>query len=225
MAYLFNGSTSYLEKTSLPVVNVPITIAAWFNSTVINSLTKVMVQYAAEPVGGASGTTGNSALTLRLVLSTGIVQAAHSQNNGTAVGNSDLTGATAAINTWQHGAAKFTSMTSRTAYLNGVPGIENTTLRNSVDYDNVIIGRGSGGTYSLTSLSTWTGRLAEVGIWAAALTDSEILSLARGYRPTMIRPQSLLHYIPIVRDLADYRENTPLTNANATVDIHTRRYS
>jgi hypothetical protein len=49
------------------------------------------------------------------------------------------------------------------------------------------------------------GRTAEVGIWNAALTAAEIASLAKGMTPDKIRPQSLVFYAPLVRDLIDVR--------------------
>jgi hypothetical protein len=69
------------------------------------------------------------------------------------------------------------------------------------------------------------GSLAEVGIWNAALTAAEVLSLARGMSPSLIRPQSLTIYAPLVRDLIDKKSGLTITNNNgSTVSNHTRIY-
>ena len=42
------------------------------------------------------------------------------------------------------------------------------------------------------------GAIGEVAIWAAALTVPEIVALAKGFSPLMIRPDSLLSYWPVL---------------------------
>lgn len=49
-------------------------------------------------------------------------------------------------------------------------------------------------------LRNWNGRLAECAIWDVILTDGEFAALARGVCPLMIRPASLVEYIPMRRD-------------------------
>jgi len=67
------------------------------------------------------------------------------------------------------------------------------------------------------------GSIAEAAIWNAALTDAEIASLAAGFTPDQIRPQSLQFYAPLVRDLVDVRGGRTITNVNsATVATHPR---
>jgi hypothetical protein len=70
------------------------------------------------------------------------------------------------------------------------------------------------------------GRIADVGIWNAALTAEEIASLADGMTCDKIRPQSLVFYAPLVRDLIDVKGGLTITNNNsATVANHPRVYS
>ncbi len=70
-----------------------------------------------------------------------------------------------------------------------------------------------------------TGQIAEVGIWNVALTDAEIASLADGMTCDKVRPQSLVFYAPLVRNLQDVRGGLPITNNNtATVANHPRVY-
>ncbi len=71
-----------------------------------------------------------------------------------------------------------------------------------------------------------TGQIAEVGIWNVALADAEIASLADGMTCDKVRPQSLVFYAPLVRELIDARGGLTITNNNAaTVAAHTRVYS
>jgi hypothetical protein len=68
--------------------------------------------------------------------------------------------------------------------------------------------------------------IAEVGIWSVALTAAEIASLAKGMTCDKIRPQSLVFYTPLVRDLNDQKGGIAITNNNgATVANHTRVYA
>ena len=68
-------------------------------------------------------------------------------------------------------------------------------------------------------------RIAECGIWNAALTAAEIASLAKGMTPDKIRPQSLVFYAPLVRNLQDVKGGLAITNNNAaTVAAHPRIY-
>jgi hypothetical protein len=76
----------------------------------------------------------------------------------------------------------------------------------------------SGSTYALA-------QIAEVGIWNADLTAAEIASLAKGMTPNKVRPQSLVFYAPLVRDLTDQKGGLTITNNNAaTVANHPRIY-
>ena len=69
------------------------------------------------------------------------------------------------------------------------------------------------------------GLIAEVGIWNVALTVAEIASLAKGITCEKVRPQSLVFYAPLVRDLSDQKGGRAITNNNgATVANHPRIY-
>ena len=72
----------------------------------------------------------------------------------------------------------------------------------------------------------YNGQAAEVGIWNVALTAAEIASLAKGMTCDKVRPQSLVFYAPLVRDLIDYKGGLTITNNNtATVANHPRVYA
>ncbi len=79
---------------------------------------------------------------------------------------------------------------------------------------------GRNGANNLSSFST-----AEVGIWNAALTAAEVAALAKGMTCDKVRPQSLVFYAPLVRDLVDQKGGLTITNNNgATVANHPRIY-
>lgn len=80
--------------------------------------------------------------------------------------------------------------------------------------------------YSGSPVQVMNGLISELGIWNVVLTDAEIASLAAGFTPDQIRPQSLQFYAPLVRDLIDVRGGRAITNVNgATVSTHPRIYT
>jgi hypothetical protein len=69
------------------------------------------------------------------------------------------------------------------------------------------------------------GLIAEVGIWNVALTDDEVLALAKGFTPDQIRPQSLIAYLPLVRTNQDIKGNAWTTAGTLTAADHPRIYA
>jgi hypothetical protein len=85
---------------------------------------------------------------------------------------------------------------------------------------------GIGALNRLTPAAYFDGKVAEAAIWSAALTDAEVASLGKGVSPRLIRPQSLVFYAPLIRNLVDVRGGRTLTNNNtATVATHPRVYA
>lgn len=129
----------------------------------------------------------------------------------------------ASANSWSHFASVFTSSTSRTSYVAGGSPVTNTTdIGTQLSGDIVRIAVRFG-----VSLGTYgNGDICEVGVWSASLTAIEIASLACGVTCDLVRPQSLVFYAPLIRDLVDVRGGVILTNTNgATVSNHTRVYA
>jgi hypothetical protein len=216
MAYNFaSGSSQHLSTTTTPVTNAPCTFACWF-------------RVASLPLGGSHGTllcvshynnTGHAyILSLR--------GANESNRIGAGVfdgGYSQSTSASApSINTWSHAAGVFSTTSNRIAYLNGTAGTANTVSRPNAASINSI---GIGAVNRPTSVEYFIGLSADVGIWNVALTAAEIASLAKGMACDKVRPQSLVFYAPLARDLIDVRGGRTITNNNtATVANHTRIY-
>jgi hypothetical protein len=215
MACEFNGTTQYLYTTSIPTSSFPLSICAWFYPDSLNGVHALV-----------NLSSGNSGATLALD--------ARGVDAGDPVAASDFRGNTfnAARTTagyvtgqWQHGAAVFAANNFRTVYLDGGNSATNTVNNSSTATFNRI---GIGIYFNATNTPSGylDGRLAEVGIWNAALTAVEVASLAKGMTCDKIRPQNLVFYAPLVRNLIDAKGGLTITNNNgATVATHPRVYA
>jgi len=211
MAYDFTAASSqYLSMTSSPVSGPPLTMACWFNAS--------------------QTTTSDYLVSVTSSLSSYFALAIFGANAGDPVGAFDYGGAgpyfaytTAgySANTWSHAAGVWTNLNNRTAYINGANSSTNTSTQN-----NITLTRAQIAANAAVATNRMSGRIAEVGIWSVALTAAEIASLAKGMTCDKIRPQSLVFYAPLVRDLIDQKGGLTITNNNsATVANHTRVYA
>lgn len=214
MAFDFVGSSSQrLLVNSAPATVVPLTIALWFrvpSDTIRYSLATISAN-GTPPIQGQGGFFHMMTTTAGRVLG-GV------DPNGTAAAT---TTTSHQPNAWNHAAFIATSNTSRTVYLNG--GGANT---NTVNYSvSNTMNRFEVGRFVDSFDNYITGQVADVGIWNAALTADDVLSLSRGIAASYIRPQSLVFHAPLIRDLIDVRRGVPITNTNgATVAVHPRMY-
>ena len=212
MAFTLNGSTQYLSA-SAPANGSPMTIAAWCNPRIVQSGVPVSV-------GVGSGSHRNQLQVVNGGVGVLAVQLAAVGGLGTFT---QPTTDTSASGKWLHGAAVFTSATSRTPYLNGAAGTTNTA---DVGTQNTFNATTIGARWSTTLGLYFDGDIAEVGVWNVALTAAEIASLAKGFTCDRVRPQSLVFYAPLIRDLVDVRGGLAITNNNtATVANHPRVYA
>jgi hypothetical protein len=212
MAFTFNGTNQYLNTTSPPVTVVPLTLVCWFSANDVTS-TRTLLDLTTS--FGANG--------FRLLIAGAItgdpVYADYLINTGT---NAQTTSGYTA-NTWNHAAATFPNNTTVTAYLNG--GSSATSIGAALNPTPTRICVGARFSSSAPGLYM-DGQIAEVGIWNAALTAAEIASLAKGMTCDKVRPQSLVFYAPLVRDLTDQKGRLTITNNNAaTVANHPRVYA
>jgi hypothetical protein len=209
MAYTSIGTTQYLSAVA-PVTAVPVTIAAWF--------------YPTASVNGVIGYLGVASTQDRLQLSyraAGTVQT-YTQSGASQFPSVEST-ATTPLNTWAHACAVFPSNSSRSIFLNGGNSATSTsTIASQAAFNSANI-------FARTAASSvggyFTGSIAEFGIWNAALTAAEIASLAKGMTCDKIRPQNLVFYAPLVRDLLDQKGGLTITNNGATVANHPRVYA
>ena len=210
MAYEFvRVSSQYISATTTPVTTEPFTLAAFFNSS-----------SAADDQALLSISSATRSITLR-ARGDAAGDPVSVVKDGSSFTVLDTTAAYS-TNTWNSAVGLLSASNSRTVYLNAAnnPAPQTTTNTTSAD------------TYSLFLFALRTGVLrtlnglgAEVAIWSAALTADEITSLSKGFKPSRIRPQSLVFYAPLVRDLIDIKAGLALTNNNAaTVAAHPRVY-
>jgi hypothetical protein len=192
------------------------TIACWVYPTA--------VQNDRAAIGVGDGGTHRNAMQHNIA--SGVPQmAAVSGGSGTlrTTGSSSSYGGGTPVDQWTHCAGVFNSSTSRTIYVGGILRATNSLDCGSQNnFTEILIGARRATTISLY----YTGRLADVGIWSVALDAAEIASLADGMTCDKVRPQSLVFYAPLVRDLQDVRGGLTITNNNtATVASHPRVYA
>jgi hypothetical protein len=208
MARNFNGTNQYLSTASSPVLNVPMTLAFW-------ARTSASLNNAAVAVGESGSGTHRQ----QVQFHTGLIAAATVGSAGASFANSSVN---ATSNQWVHAAGVFSAADSRLIYFDGANTGSNTVSNTTNNANAIYIGARNANGVGLY----FTGDIAEVGIWNAALTAAEVASLAKGMTCDKIRPQSLVFYAPLVRDLIDAKGGLTITNNNtATVATHPRVYA
>jgi hypothetical protein len=208
MAYDFlQASNQYFEADNqITSIGVPMTVSVRHRYPNVNATRLVFGIYtnpasADNQYFSSNATAGNMSMNARTTT------------------NGEALVALPGTNQWFNALGVFASTTSRTAYVNTTAGTPNTDSRSITTEISIRIGwRGGGG-------NTFTGQLAEFAIWNAALTVDEINSLAQGFKPPRIRPQSLLYYVPLVRDVQELRSGIAFTAVNTPVVFdHPRVY-
>jgi hypothetical protein len=185
VSFAFNGTSQYLTKTvSNAPADWPVTlfVRALSNSLATTTVALSFVQLSSPLNGlllGISGTAG-----LRFFFNR--------------FGPSQVSSGDAVTGTW---------------YGMGARGVADATF--SVAYDGTIVsGSGSqayataqpplvfavGARVVVGSQLYLNGNCASAAMWTAELTDGEMASLAAGFSPRRIRPQSLFIYAPLVRE-------------------------
>jgi hypothetical protein len=151
------------------------------------------------------------------------IECAVFKNNTT---NTGLDGTTTLLaNVWYHVCTTYEFATDGTSvfrlYFDGTQQASSTTAVGPINQAtvNTEIGRRSGSVEYPANAS-----IADVGIWNQTLTAAEVGSLADGMSCDKVRPQGLVLYAPLVRDLIDPKGNT-LTNNGTTVADNPRIYA
>lgn len=99
------------------------------------------------------------------------------------------------INTWHAIAGRANSATALDVSLDGT---QTAGAATSVSFKSIIeLQIGARATPSITL--PMAGACACAAVWDALLDDAELVSLAKGFSPRRIRPQSLKLYVPMVR--------------------------
>jgi len=194
MAYSFNNHSITASGLSLPR---PFTIACWFNPTSVTTRGLFRIIETTHRCGELL-VNGSGACIFQQVGSS--IQTATSSN-------------TYSANTWAHACGVSAASNSRTVYLDGTGTSNSGNLGTLNNATNIEIG-----------WSFFSGRLAECGIWDIALTADDVASLAKGYTCDRVRPENLIFYAPLVRNIQDIIEAKSLSNSGATVANHPRVY-
>lgn len=202
-----SASSSYIESTSTPVTGVPFTMACWFHSNVASQGNVIMYM-------------GNSASSHRFVLEISGTVIRFLVATGGAPTIINFTSGLAA-NTWYHFTAVCVSTTSRFIFLDGGDKKTNTVSRNPIGLNNITLGAQI---TSNTRSAFFHGRIAEVGIWNAALTDDEVLSLSKGFAPYLVRPSNLKFYNRCIEKSKDLSGGITLTEVGITSVDHPKIY-
>jgi hypothetical protein len=119
------------------------------------------------------------------------------------------------IGVWHHCVGTYDGSSIR-AYLNGA--LDATTGASAPNTTGTPVFRVFGGDVGYNAP---LGAACEAALWNAALNADEIAALAKGFSPAFFRPQSLLAYAPLVRELFESKGNT-LTNTGTTAGDHPR---
>jgi hypothetical protein len=212
MAYDFNGTNQSMNGSIS--IGTTLTMACWFNADNTTAFHSLLGVYSDATSGRpyyelyASGAVAGDPVSFY----------AYGPPQGVA-----HTKAGYSANTWTHACGVQSATNNRTAYINGGSSSTNATTVNFTANKFIIgAGKDNGGNFILFA----DARIAECGIWNAALTAAEIASLAKGMTCDKIRPQSLVFYAALVRDLIDQKGGLTITNNNgATVANHPRVYA
>lgn len=208
MARLFNDAASQSLQYNGAVLNTPpITMACWgYSDDATIAQAAVSITHSVD---------GNPLFELQFAGNAGgdpILAVARDDAGISGIATSTA-GYTA--NTWCHACAVFAAGNDHRAYVNGGNRGNDATAVGAKTLDRSHIGEFRGTLY-------FSGRLAEVALWSAALTDDEVAILGKGYSPLFVRPQSLVAYWPLIRDTdQDWVGGYNMTPVNApTVADH-----
>lgn len=209
MAYEFNGSSQYISADVAVVSGTPCTFSA-------NGRCTRLTLYNTAFSQGNSADAAKSAQLVWAGTDSGDPIATY-VTDGTSV--FARTTAAYTTNVWHSGVSVFAGTTSRSVFIDGANKATNTSSKAFPTVDRTVIGA----TIQSTARNYFSGRICECAIWDVDLTDAEVTSLARGFKPYRIRPQSLVFYAPLIRNIADSVGAVVLTNNNtATVADHPR---
>ena len=214
MARSFNGS-GYVTVASVPVSAKPVSMSCWhWRNT--GSPNPVIICLSRGSGGGARDhlyyNIGTSQPVELLQFVSGAFAVVTTSNTGT-------------LDAWNHSGVMFASSGNSKAYLNGTETAGSISTGYPSGMTHTVLGA-----HILNTGAYWqytTGRLAEAGIWSVALTTEEFAALAKGMSPRKIRPQSLVYYARLVRDVKEIKGGLAIADGgsgNAVAD-HPRIYA
>ena len=187
MARLFDDASSeYLDYSGAILSSVPMTFAAWVKSDTA-SLGQWIIAIS------AANWPGSGSYFVLYLSDTDYLSAASYKAYAEAITTTQWS-----TGTWHHAAGVFATTSSRSVYLDGGGKGTNATSSTPSSLDATTIGAGYWD--QAVNSSPFSGSIAEAAIWNVALTDAEVAILATGVSPRSVRPESLVFYVPLVRD-------------------------
>ena len=172
-----------IDSASGGVYTAPLTMSCWFKTPNINVFTRLLIT--------ENHTTGADFFLLQVFNDNKIEFTAWTT---TAQGSTKTT-TTISANTWYHVCGVATSATRRDVFLNGSGQGTSTNNVTPLGLEESFIGA----IWYLASTYIYSNvTIAEVGIWNTAITANNVLQLAAGYSPLLIRPESLVNYWPLI---------------------------
>jgi len=179
------GAAEYLYTNQGRVTVSPRTLSAWFKADNFAADRHIVATCSTANWNGYvvmySRTTGRVALN---------IQGAIIQSTTTVTAGK-----------WHHGCLVEYSNDSRAIFLDGGGKATDASVRNPTGIDNLTIGARAVGN---GIFNEFLGEIAEVAVYQAALTDEEVMLLARGISPLSVRGRALTYYVPLVgTDLSD----------------------
>ncbi len=203
MSRLFDdASTQYIEVDVAPISGAPLTFSVWAYPDASQSHSPLFV---------GDKDVGSERAYLSLRVTTDVLRYSF-QGGG---GNPTIETANAAtLNAWNHCFGRSAASDDHEVILNGDLGNAGTSSFDVTvaDWDRTTIGRLGDSTPNFA----FSGRLAEVAIWDVALSDDEAVMLSLGFSPLFVRPQGLVLYAPLVRDIIDRVGGLALADTNGT---------
>ena len=195
MARLFDdGASQYLSYAGAFITATPLSISVWFYPDDDGSF---------HPLVGISNS-GNINDYFALLIGSGQNVWALIDDGAGQAGSTTAT--TLTNNSWNHCMAVFATTTSRSSWLNGLNKDTDATDRTPAGIDQTEIAT----ILRSNPIGYASGRIAEIGLWNADLSDAEVAILATGISPLAVRPQSLVAYWPLMGNLSpepDWLEN------------------
>jgi uncharacterized protein YmfQ (DUF2313 family) len=180
MAIDFTGSVQLYSTAGSPVTAAPLTMAAWIKLTDYGAVGNL------SDICYVQNSTGQENFRLALTSGHPWIRASSGGTFGQAYNGS----VTATLNAWQHICGVCNSTTLRAIFLNGGSKLTDTTYMEPGGVSQVFVNAGGSGPNT-------HGQIADVAVWNAALTDAEVLALAKGICPAFIRPSKLQLYLPL----------------------------
>jgi len=179
MAVLFDdANTEWIKDDATGLTSYPVSVSCHFNldTQAVNHGLFLLTDSAS----------GNDWLSL-LYADTGGILRAYAKSGGTT--SNAMTSTGWSTDTWHVGSASWASTTSRAVYLDGGSKGGSATSRTPSSIDRLAVG-------ALADASVddfVSGRVAEMGVWNAELTDADHAMLGKFYSPLFVRSQNLVH--------------------------------